>query len=43
MDANLIAESKNLSERFKNRHRALEDYITEVKRNVPVWSGQKQN
>ncbi|CAO3608615.1 unnamed protein product [Mucor hiemalis] len=29
MDANLIAESKSLSERFKNRHLALEDYITE--------------
>jgi hypothetical protein len=30
IDANLIKESKSLSERFKNRHRSLEDYITEV-------------
>lgn len=30
MNANTIAESKSLSERFRQRHRALEDYITEV-------------
>ncbi|GAA5812897.1 hypothetical protein MFLAVUS_006357 [Mucor flavus] len=29
IDANTIAESKSLSERFQQRHRALEDYITE--------------
>lgn len=30
INANTIAESKSLSERFQQRHRALEDYITEV-------------
>lgn len=30
IDPNLIVESKGLSERFKERHRCLEDYITEV-------------
>jgi hypothetical protein len=30
INANLIAESKTLSQRFQDRHRSLEDYITEV-------------
>lgn len=32
MDPNLNAESKNLSYRFQERYKALEDYITEVNR-----------
>lgn len=32
IDANVVAKSKAFAARFKERHRELEDYITEVKR-----------